>query len=231
MISILIPIYNTPIEYLKECFDSIDNQTFQDWEVVIVNDGSNEEVTNYLKNLNKEKYNVYHQENSGISKALNYGLQNCKYNLVARMDGDDIMLPERLEKQLKYFNLNDVDVLGTQVQLFGISQDGMITNHPLVIPRSIIQRLDWFLNHPSVMFKKDKVLSIGGYTSEFDGLEDLELWCRCLLNNYKLRNLPDMLLRHRRHNDNATVRNNMTLILQKIYQVRTYYLQKMMITG
>lgn len=226
MISILIPIYNTPIEYIQECFDSIDSQTFQDFEVIIVNDGSNEEVTTFLKNVNKERYYVFHQENSGISKALNHGLQKCKFNLIARMDGDDIMMPDRLSKQFNYFKYNDVDILGTQIQLFGIGQNNQITNHPLIIPKDMMAKSDWFLNHPSIMFKKDKILQIGGYNSEFDGLEDLELWCRALYSNYKLRNLSDMLLRHRRHSDNATSRNNMGLILQKIYQVRNFYFQK-----
>ncbi len=230
MISILIPIYNTPINYLQECFDSIDSQTFQEYEVVIVNDGSNEEITEYLNSLNRDKYNVFHQNKSGISMALNFGLQKCKFNLVARMDGDDVMLPERLEKQYRYFKYNDVDVLGTQIELFGDGVEKKITKHPLIIARHEMANSDWFLNHPSVMFNRDRIVSIGGYNSEFDGLEDLELWCRALLNNYKLRNLPDLLLRHRRHSDNATVRNNLSVILQKIYQVRNFYYQKISIS-
>ena len=226
MISILIPVYNTPIEFIEECFDSIDSQTFQNFEVIIVNDGSNEEVTNYLQNVNKEKYFVFHQENSGISKALNLGLEKCKFNLVARMDADDVMMSDRLQKQYDYFKYNDVDILGTQIQLFGIGQHDQITNHPLIIPKDMMVKSDWFLNHPSIMFKKDKITKIGGYNSEFDGLEDLELWCRALYSDYKLRNLSDMMLRHRRHSDNATSRNNMGQILQKIYQVRNFYFQK-----
>lgn len=224
MISILIPIYNTPIKYLQECFDSIDQQTFKEYEVIIVNDGSCEEITNYLNQIIKQKYKVFHKENGGISKALNYGLEKCTYNTIARMDGDDIMHPNRLEVQYNYFNNNNVDILGSQMELFG-SQNG-ITNHNLEIPRNIILSSDWFINHPTVMFKKDVILRLGGYNSDFDGLEDLELWTKALYYNYTIKNLPDILVRHRRHEENATVKNNINLIMHKIFIVREYYKNK-----
>lgn len=226
MISILIPIYNTPIEFLKECFDSIDNQTFEEYEVIIVNDGSNQEITDFLSTIDNDKYHVFHKENGGISKALNYGLQKCNYNLVARMDGDDIMLPDRLKKQYEYMISNDVDILGAQMELFG-SQTST-TNHPLNIPRDIMARSDWFMNHPTIMFKKNVVIELGGYNPDFDGLEDLELWCRALWKNFKIENLSDILVRHRRHDNNATVRNDINIIMQKIFFVRNHYYKNIM---
>ncbi len=222
MISILIPIYNTPIDYIKECLDSIDSQTFKDYEVIVVNDGSNDEVTNFLNSLIQDKYSIYHQQKSGISKALNFGLSKCKYDLIARMDGDDIMLPDRLEKQFNFFQNNQVDVLGGQMELFG--KNSSITNHLQDIPKDIMRITDWFMNHPTIMFRKELILKIGGYNSNFDGTEDLELWCRSLANGLVLKNLPDIIVRHRRHDDNATSRNNMNEILRKNFELRNYYL-------
>jgi glycosyltransferase involved in cell wall biosynthesis len=222
MISILIPIYNTTIDYIKECLDSIDSQTFKDYEVIVVNDGSNDEVTNFLNSLIQDKYSIYHQQKSGISKALNFGLSKCKYDLIARMDGDDIMLPDRLQKQFNFFQNNQVDVLGGQMELFG--KNSSITNHLQDIPKDIMRITDWFMNHPTIMFRKELILKIGGYNSNFDGTEDLELWCRSLANGLVLKNLPDIIVRHRRHDDNATSRNNMNEILKKNFELRNYYL-------
>jgi glycosyltransferase involved in cell wall biosynthesis len=223
MISILIPIYNTPIRFLNECFDSIENQTFKEYEVIIVNDGSNKETSDFLSTLNN-RYQIFHKDKSGISEALNFGIERCNYNIVARMDGDDIMLPNRLQKQYQYLKENDIDILGSQMELFGM-QNG-ITKHTLEIPRDIMVRSDWFMNHPTIMFKKDLIVNLGGYNSDFDGLEDLELWCRALWKRYTLKNLPDILVKHRRHNDNATVKNDIGVVMQKIESVRRYYINK-----
>jgi hypothetical protein len=80
------------------------------------------------------------------------------------------------------------------------------------------------MNHPTIMFKKQSIVNIGGYNPDFDGTEDLELWCRSLANKLVLKNLPDIIVRHRRHDDNATSRNNMNDILKKNAQLRNYYL-------
>lgn len=195
MISILIPIHNTPVKFIKECFLSIDKQTYQEFEVIIVNDGSNKKTTNYLNKIKKENWHVHHIEKSGISKALNYGLSKCKYNLVARMDSDDIMVETRLEKQVDFFKKNEVDILGTQIESFGFYTG--TTQHPYQVNKDIIIDLKWFLNHPSVLYIKDKIIALGGYNSNFDGLEDLELWCRCLLSNYRIINMKDVLVKYR----------------------------------
>lgn len=219
LISILIPIYNTPIEFIKECFLSIDSQTYKNYEVIVVNDGSNNEITEFLSSIDDLKYRIFHKEKEGISKALNYGLQKCNSNIVARMDADDIMLQDRLEKQLAYFKKSKVDILGSQMQLFGTIAD-TLTYHPPTINKDIMLNSEWFMNHPSVMYKKNIIEYLGGYDSNFDGLEDYHLWCRALLNDFKLENMGDVLLKHRRHNNNATVTNDINLILQKIQFVR-----------
>jgi len=222
MISIVIPVYNTPIEFIEECVDSINSQTFKDYEVILVNDGSNEEVSQFLRTLVKENWKLFEIERGGISKALNLGIQNAKYDLICRMDADDIMTLDRLQKQFDFFEKNQIDILGGQMELFGKSSS--ITHHPLDIPNDIMKYTDWFMNHPTIMFKKESIVNIGGYNPDFDGTEDLELWCRSLANKLIIKNLPDIIVRHRRHDDNATSRNNMNEIIRKNVQLRNYYL-------
>lgn len=225
MISVVIPVYNTNIEYIKQCFDSIEKQTYQNYEIVVVNDGSENHTAQFLHNYrppNKEiQYSVIDQTKQGISKALNVGIQNSEYDIIARMDADDIMLPDRLEKQLEYFTNNNVDILGGQMILFG--DMNFITNHPLVIPKDIMAYIDWFMNHPTVMYGRRQIMDLGGYNSEYDGCEDLELWCRALASGMILHNMVDIVLKHRRHKSNATVTQNNIDIKHKISHIRSFY--------
>jgi glycosyltransferase involved in cell wall biosynthesis len=215
MISVLIPIYNTPVEYIKECFDSINKQSFQNFEVIVVNDGSTSDVFQFLDSYNNNpKYKIYHKDHEGISKALNYGLGQCSYNLVARMDADDIMDDNRLFYQYDYMTNNEMDILGSQMRLFGYQLYD--TSHPTVVNRSLLNTSNWFLNHPTVMYKKNKIQQIGAYNSNFDGVEDLELWARCLANEYVIYNCPEILVYHRRHSNNSGWAKDHSLTIQQI---------------
>lgn len=225
MISVVIPVFNTDIEYIKQCFDSIEKQTYQNYEIVVVNDGSTQQISDFLRKYrpsnSKIQYNIIDQNKQGISKALNTGIQNSKYDIIARMDADDIMLPDRLEKQLSYLTTYNVDILGGQMILFG--DMSFVTNHPLIVPKDIMVNIDWFMNHPTVMYKRSQILDLGGYNSEYDGCEDLELWCRALASGMILHNMVDIVLKHRRHKSNATVTQNNIDIKHKISHIRSFY--------
>lgn len=206
MISILIPVFNTPSEWLYECFESIKKQTFTDFEVIIINDGSNDITSKYLDNINDNRFKVYHLEkNIGIAKALNFGIDKCKFEFIARMDGDDIMLPDRLKLQYEYLiNNKNVDLVSGNLKTYHKSIDGWvvdnvnITYHPSVITKEIIKHRAWFINHPCVMFRKSSVLSIGAYNTEIYGYaDDFELWYRMVLNGMVLHNMDDIVLIYR----------------------------------
>lgn len=210
MISILIPVYNTEPLFLQECFESCLAQTIQDYEIVVVNNGTSNPTTNKLLDAyskKSEKFKILdcdRQPNKkNLSIALNYGLRNCKYNLVARMDSDDVMLPDRLEKQRKFLlEHSDVGVLGGQIK---INPGGHVTNHPTNITKEVALSSFWFINHPTVMYRKDKILSIGGYKESPELFaEDYELWIKCLINNIKIKNLSDTLVNYRSHGNNLT---------------------------
>ena len=202
-VSVLMPVYNTNPEHLKESVNSVLGQTFQDFELVIVNNGStNEETNSALADLSANDkvvvINCPQQEGKkNLSVALNFGIDLCKADLIARIDSDDRMTPDRLEKQVAFMDANpDVSVLGGQS--IHIS-DGKT---PKVLPE-VIHEFSYFddthlVNHPSVMLRKEDVVSAGKYPDTPDHIpEDFLLWTKMLRQGRKVRNLPDVILEYR----------------------------------
>jgi glycosyltransferase involved in cell wall biosynthesis len=209
MISVLMPVYNTKAVFLRECIESCLLQTIDNYEVIIVdNESKNPETIRVLKEAQKDKKIKIFQcprqkDKKNLSLALNYGLKKCKYNLVARMDSDDIMFHDRLEKQYNHFLRNtSTDILGGQIKIIPTNHE---TTHPLEITTQIALSSYWFINHPTVMFKKDKILSLGGYkdTPELFA-EDYDLWLRALGMDMKVKNLKECILFYRSHGENLT---------------------------
>ncbi len=200
MVSILIPVYNTDHVLLKKSIESCLSQTYKNYEIIIVDNKSTLDSTiKTLEMYNKtDKISIYKIERQegkkNISVALNYGLKKCKFNLIARMDSDDFMIENRIEKQVKYLEDNNhVDILGGNM----VINEKEITNHPKIITKQIAALMPWFVNHPTVMFKKDKILKIGGYReSPAEIAEDYELWLRSLTNNLKIENMQDILIKY-----------------------------------
>lgn len=222
MISVIIPVYNTKFEYFKECIDSVIQQTFKNFEVIIIDNQSDYEnlkkYVDYTKNIKNIKIlNCERQKNKkNLSIALNYGIQNSKYNLIARMDSDDIMTNNRLELQYNYFCNNDIDILGGQLKYIG---NNNTTSHPTTITKEIPLNSTWFINHPTVMFKKDKILATGGYAIEPEFIaEDYELWTRCLKNNLIIHNLEEVILNYRFHETNLTFKDKNNVYYEKLLQ-------------
>ena len=216
-VSVLIPVYNEKLEYFKECIESIISQDFKYiMEIVIVNDGSNKiELIDYLDNLKNNntdfiKFKIITLlNNSGIVRALNTGINECSYELIARMDSDDIMTSDRLSTQYTYFMNHNIDVLGTGITMFyenGKSSKDVL--HPFNITVNWIKKSKslWFLNHPTVMFKKTVVLDSGNYI-ESNVAEDFDLWIRILKKGYIIYNLSKICLKYRRTNNNLTRKN------------------------
>ena len=226
MVSILIPIFNTKKKWLVECFDSIFNQTYKDYEIVIVNDGSTTTDTlEFLDDIKKnKKTNVINLlKNVGLPTALNVGLRACRCKYVARMDSDDVMLPHRIEKQVDYLNAHeDVDLLSTGLNYLRLIDSNWVISdliiHPSVITKDIAKHSNWFVNHPTVMYKKSKILSIGGYDEALRSYpEDFDLWIRMIKNGMVLHNLHESFLLLRISNDTLSKTNiNVTSFCEKL---------------
>jgi glycosyltransferase involved in cell wall biosynthesis len=203
MVSIVIPVHNTDPNWLEVAVNSMQAQTLKEIEIVLVDDAStNTSTIQMLDLLDKEEgvEVIRLEKNQGISGALNIGIENSKFDIIARMDSDDYSFPHRLKMQFDYLKENpEVDLVGANLQyLFWNGSEWAIdgeTQHPQIITRELAKKSHWFLNHPTVMFRKKSVMEIGGYDTSLRGYaEDYELWIRMLKNNKQLRNLPDKLL-------------------------------------
>lgn len=200
--SILLSLYyKEKALFLRQSLVSIFTQSVFPTEVVLVEDGP---LTNDLYAVIKEFTSRYPNlkivslpENQGLGEALNEGLKHCSYDLVARMDTDDIAMPHRFERQLKIFEqYPEIDVVSSWIDEF----EGDI-NHILSIRKVPESHKDIYkyakkrcpLNHPAVMFRKSSVLAADGY-KHFLLFEDYYLWIRMLIRGAKFYNIQESLL-------------------------------------
>jgi len=204
--SVLMSVYiKEKSEYLDRALKSIlDDQFLKPKEVVIVEDGP---ITEELKKViikYKEKYpnlikSVILKKNQGLGEALNTGLKETSYEIVARMDADDIALPKRFEAQYKILTENNYDLVGSSVYEFENSEDNIIGYKK--VPENFSEIIKYSksrnpINHPTVMFKKYAVIDSGGYEKMPD-LEDYYLWVKMLKKGYKFYNIQEPLLKFR----------------------------------
>ncbi|HEX8521903.1 MAG TPA: glycosyltransferase, partial [Tepidisphaeraceae bacterium] len=202
-VSILIPVYNAQ-PYLSGAIQSILTQTFTDFEIIAVNDGSTDESLDILNSLAKRdaRLHIHSRPNTGIVGALNDGLSQCQGELIARMDADDLSLPNRLEKQVAFLDAHPDHVLvGSRVLL--IDPDNLPIR-PWVdefdhgaIDTAHLNR-GWPVVHPAIIMRRSAVEQIGCYRQQYATLEDLDLFLR-LAEVGRLANLADVLLHYRQH--------------------------------
>lgn len=218
-ISILISSFNTNITHVKECLNSIINQQgHYFFEIIWINDGSDilhtqllKKMLQYFENNTRFCKVIYNenQKNMGIGYTLNKGINMCSNELIIKMDSDDIMVPDRIKKQVTYMEKHpNIAICGGQILMFNdkTNKDVSMTNHKNITwdeykdsPSS------WFINHPTVCYRKSKVLSAGNYSVELKIMaEDFELMLRMLKKYGKIHNLPDTLLRYRLHPGQVT---------------------------
>lgn len=209
-VSILLPVWNGE-KYISDAIDSILNQTFSDFELVIVNDGSSDNTEKIILSYSDKRIKLFKRENNkGIVDALNYGINFCTSPLIARQDADDVSELNRLEIQVKFMDSNPlVSMCGTGMYVIddnGIPV-GMINDRPRSYEeiKQLLKKMCVFV-HGSVMYRKDVVLKIGGYNCDiaFRHAEDYELWVRMAKNNI-IVNLPGLpLYRHRIHKERVS---------------------------
>lgn len=208
--SVLMSVYmkENP-EYLRQSIDSMVNQTVKPDEIVIVKDGPlTKELENVLEEFDSKYPGLFKfitsEKNIGLGMALNLGLKNCKNELVARMDTDDISLPYRCEKQLKAFEEDEeLVLLGTMVNEFIDNPEEIVSSR--IVPTEHKEIYEFSkrrsaFNHPTVMFKKSKVLECGGY-SDMRRNQDVDLFGRMLFSGFKAANINESLLLYRANND------------------------------
>ncbi|WP_456400364.1 glycosyltransferase [Persephonella sp.] len=200
--SVLMSVYyKDKASYLDESLNSIWNQSLQPNEILIVQDGRISKdlyrcLETWKNNLGNKLKLIKLPENRGLAFALNYGLKFCSYELVARMDSDDISDYRRFEKQIDVFKTLDIDVCGSWVAEFEKSLRNIEAIRKVPETHEEIKafaRKRSPLNHPTVMFKKEKVLKVGGYPQLKKG-QDYALWVSMLSKGYKFYNIQEPLV-------------------------------------
>ena len=204
-ISILLPVFNCGL-YVKSAIQSIINNSFENYEIIVINDGSTDNTLDIINQFNNPRIKIYNKENSGLVETLNYGLKKCNYPIIMRMDGDDIIHHKKIETQLNYFSRNESILVGTQGFTIDLNENktGKI-NLPLTHDKIIksLLKLSSGLIHPSIMFYKDALLKIGGYNQNFKHAEDYEMYLR-LSKIGKISNIEDKLFYLRKHDTNVS---------------------------
>lgn len=200
-VSVLLPVRNGEAS-IHKALDSLWQQSFREFEVVLVDDGSSDATAAIVQACKDPRLKVIHRPPQGIAAALNEGLKHCGAPLVARMDADDTVHPERLEKQWEYFRRHPAtDVLACRVEFGGDAQISkgyalyVEAINALLTHEQMWRRRFWDapLAHPSVMYRKQVVLDAGGYSQQAVP-EDYELWLRLFAAGYRFAKLPETLL-------------------------------------
>lgn len=202
-----MPVYNCQ-RYLAEAVDSVLAQTFEDFELIAVDDGSTDRSKEILDRYaaRDSRVRVISRPNTGIVGALNDGIDAAQGEFLARMDGDDISLPHRFARQIHYLRSNpDCCMVGSRVVLIDADGDPIRewvteTSHDQIDAAHLTG--GWPVVHPSVMMRTQAVREAGGYREAFKWLEDVDLFLR-LAERGRLANLPESLLKYRKHRDSV----------------------------
>lgn len=205
-VSVLMPVYNGE-SFLKEAIDSIIQQTYTDWELVIINDGSIDGSGQIVRSYTdtRIKYHI-NESNLGLIATLNKGISICKGQYIARMDADDISEPNRIEKQIEFLDKNsDYALCGCQAKI--IDNDGNTKSSILNMYDNEYLQINLLFSvpfiHPGVTIRAS-VLKENHYSTDYKHAEDYDLWCK-IAKNHKIHNLPDFLLKYRWHTQNVSV--------------------------
>jgi glycosyltransferase involved in cell wall biosynthesis len=208
-------VYNG-LPYLSEAVDSVLSQTFEDFEFIIIDDGSTDGSTDVLRQYARsdDRICLVEQENRGLTPSLNRGIDRARGTYIARMDADDVCLPARFALQVDYLNRHpECVVVGGEPKMIDAEGKPLEKSDPLYDAfdldnmdyrydhEEVDQRLltgGWHLTHPTVMMRRSAVEDVGGYDERFKTAQDRDLFLR-LAEAGKVVNLPKQILQYRCH--------------------------------
>ncbi|NLT51844.1 MAG: glycosyltransferase [Ignavibacteria bacterium] len=202
-ISVLLPVYNS-VGYIKEAIESVLIQTFSDFELLIIDDGSDYKCDKIIKVFDDNRIKYFEKEHTGLPNTLNYGIRLAEAELIARMDADDIAMKNRLEIQYNFLlENNDYGVVGGNFIL--INEYGETLSKVIYSSNDseIKEQLNYFccICHPSIMIRKDLLNKVNGYNNV--KIEDWDLYLR-LKGLTKFYNIPQYLIKLRIHSNNLS---------------------------
>lgn len=217
-LTVLMGVYNGET-YLSEAIASILNQTFSDFDFLIINDASTDATGTILEKFAQQDSRIKiitNDQNYGLAYSLARGVEVAQTSWIARMDADDIAIRDRLAKQMKYLAENpEIDILGGYA--LNINEQGEILGTRKVpISNQKITQFIWTnpLIHPTVLFRRSAILNIGSYSDKVRKRipEDYHLWFRACAAGLQFANLPEPLIYYRFSEENF-VRNNLQFLL------------------
>lgn len=202
-----MPVYNAA-KYLDASIKSIFNQTFSNFEFIIINDCSIDNSKKIIKSYDDKRIRYYENyKNLGIAATLNHGLELSKGKYIVRMDADDISLPKRIEKQIDFMETNSkTGICGTYCKTFGLFEKEFFypTLHSEILKAILTYNP---IAHPTAIFRNDffKKFKLN-YSVKYKYCEDYELWTRAI-KYFEIANIPEILLYHRRHTQQASFKH------------------------
>ena len=208
-VSVLMAVYNGA-RHLPRSLDSIFGQTLEDFEFIVVDDGSTDETPAILEGVMEPRLVVIrNEENLGLTVSLNKGLKAAKGDFVARMDADDEAMAERLGKQLETVERENADICFCRAVIAdeqtGEERRWQEMSWPLVRWRGLFDNV--YGMHSAAMFRRSAIVDAGGYDEGFRRAQDYDLWDRCLAGGLTMAFTPNDLLRYRSHGDSLSVRD------------------------
>ena len=223
-VSILMPVYNVA-PYLREAMDSILAQTFQDFELIVLDDCSPDNSAEILDTYTDERIVRYRGEkNMGLSNVLNVGMQLARGEFIARMDSDDLSTHERLAVQVAYLEAHpEVDLCSCGMQLFGAKQETWV-RETYVEDVKITALFHSPILHASSMWRREAFERVGlRFLQEMVPAEDYDMWTRAMAAGLRLVNIPQVMYLYRIHPSQATTQTDKTA--RKDREVKSNYLR------
>lgn len=223
-LSVILPVYNG-MPFLKEAILSLLNQSYQNFIIYIIDNGSDDGTREYLNQVDDSRINYTRLEEKNLIIALNTGFELANTPFIARMDADDISHRTRFEKQIKYFEENrDVDLIGTLGQYISIDGNKHFNiNLPLThddIINTIFKTRNAII-HPSIMFRSEIIELSGGYNENYSDCEDYEFFLR-VGNKIKFANIPERL-HSMRIRDSSIMTDDVKKRIKQYYFVSKLY--------
>jgi len=204
LVSVIMSVYNEPLEWIRQSIDSILAQTYREFEFIIINDNpTSQNVQNLLNKysiIDKRIKILINQENLGLAESLNKGIKMAKGEYIARMDADDFSRPQRLEKQISYLKQHsNIALCGTWAKFFG--EISILKTRkfkmPITCEAAEIQSIFASpLIHPSIMARAN-ILRDNLYNPSLRKAQDFDLWSRLSCSGYKMASLPSYLIHYR----------------------------------
>lgn len=198
LISILMPVYNVE-KYVGEAVQSIINQTYRNFELIILDDGSKDNTVPVIKSFNDSRIRLYENEHLGLSEQLNYGISVANGDFIARMDGDDISKNERLEKQLLFLTKHpEIDIIGTSYEFIDKNGKSKRTKilHEIHSEISASMPVLTSVCHASILARKNVFQLAQGYNN-IAFCEDQDLFLRLINQGFKFHNMKEVLYLYR----------------------------------